>query len=226
MIKMWLPDGSERRAARGISLREAAMTIHPDLADRAVCASVDGELRDLRDALAEDCQLTLHTDATPEGTRVAGHTAAHIVAQAVKRLFPSAILGLDPIANGRFSCDVEFGRQLTVGDLRKIQEEVDRIVAENLPIERETLSKGDARALLIRRGEVLKLEVLDRIDSPTVTVYRHGEFVDLCRGPHLASTGCLPEIRLTTIGDASWRDDPRAEALCRISGALVPSRSA
>ena len=119
------------------------MTIHPDLADRAVCASVDGELRDLRDALAEDCQLTLHTDATPEGTRVAGHTAAHIVAQAVKRLFPSAILGLDPIANGRFSCDVEFGRSLTVVDLRKIQEEVDQIVAEDLPIERETLSKGD-----------------------------------------------------------------------------------
>ena len=226
MIRMWFPDGSELRAARGISLREAAMTIHPDLADRAVCASVDGELRDLRDTLAEDCQLTLHTDATPEGARVAGHTAAHIVAQAVKRLFPSAILGLDPTANGFFSCDVEFGRSLTEDDLQRIQEEVDRIVTEDLPIEREILSKGDARALLIRRGEVLKLEILERIGSPTVTVYRHGEFVDLCRGPHLASTGRLPEIRLTAVGEASWRNDPNAEALSRISGAVVPSRPA
>ena len=223
MIRMHLPDGSERLAAQGICLRDAARTIHPKLADRAVCASVDGELHDLRDCLGEDCQLTLFTAATPEGTKVTGHTAAHIVAQAVKRLFPSALLGLDPTIGEGFHHDFEIGHALTEEDLQQIQAEVDRIIAEDLPIERESLSKGEARTLLIRRGEVLRLEILERIDSPTVTVYRHGEFVDLCHGPHLASTGCLPEIRLTTVEQATWQDDPRAEVLSRVYGTVVQS---
>ena len=221
MIRIRLPDGSERTVVRGTRLREAARTLQPELADLAVCADVDGGLRDLRDRLEEDCRLTLLTDTAPEGARVVRHTAAHVVAQAVKRLFPAATLGLDPIAENLFQYDLEIEKALAEDDLERIQIEVDRIIAEDLPIERDTLSKGEARTWLIRRGEVLKLEILERIDAPTVTVYSHGEFSDLCRGPHLQSTGRLPGIRLTSVEETTWQNDPGGERLHRVCGAFA-----
>jgi threonyl-tRNA synthetase len=221
MIRIRLPDGSERTVVRGIRLREAARTLQPELADLAVCAEVGGALRDLRDRLEEDCRMTLLTAAAPEGARVVRHTAAHVVAQAAKRLFPAATLGRDPIAENIFQYDLEIGRALTEDDLERIQVEVDRIIAEDLPIERDSLSKGEARTWLIRRGEVLKLEILERIDAPTVTVYSHGEFSDLCGGPHLQSTGRLPGIRLTSVEETTWQNDPGGERLLRFCGTFA-----
>jgi len=221
MIRMMLPDGSERQVVAGIRLDDAARAIDPRLGAGAVCASVDGTLHDLRDRLEQDCRLTIHTDATPEGARVAGHTAAHIVAQAVKRLFPDAVLGRGPSSGAGFFHDFDIGRPLLDEDLRRIEAEIERIIAEDWPIERLEMSKGDARSLLIRRGEVLKLEVLEEIAAPRVTVYCHGEYVDVCRGPHLASTGRLPSVRLDRVDEASWRDDPNAESLHRIHGTIV-----
>lgn len=221
MIRIRLPDGSERAVMRGTGLREAARTLQPELADLAVCAEVDGALRDLRDRLEEDCRLTFLTAAVPEGARVVCHTAAHVVAQAAKRLFPTATLGRDPIAEDLFQYDLEIGKALTEDDLERIQAEVDRIIAEDLPIERDSLSKGEARTWLIRCGEVLKLEILERIDAPTVTVYSQGEFSDLCRGPHLQSTGRLPGIRLTSVEEATWRSEPGGERLHRVCGTFT-----
>jgi len=221
MIRIRLPDGSERTVVRGTRLREAARTLQPELAELAVCADVDGRLRDLRDRLEEDCRLTLLTETVPEGARVVRHTAAHVVAQAAKRLFPTATLGRDPIAEDLFQYDLEIESALTEDDLERIQAEVDRIIAEDLPIERDTLSKGEARTWLIRRGEVLKLEILERIDAPTVTVYSHGEFSDLCRGPHLQSTGRLPGIRLTSVEETTWQNDPGGERLHRVCGTFA-----
>jgi threonyl-tRNA synthetase len=132
-----------------------------------------------------------------------------------------ATLGRDPIDGDLFEYDLEIGRALTEDDLERIQAEVDRIIAEDLPIERNSLSKGEARAWLIRRGEVLKLEILERISAPTVTIYSHGEFSDLCSGPHLESTGQLPGIRLTSVEEATWQDDPAGERLLRVCGTFA-----
>ena len=221
MIRMKLPDGSERYVVSGIRLDDVARTIDPLLGASAACASVDGELHDMRDCVKRDCQLTIHTVTTPEGARVAGHTAAHIVAQAVKQLFPAAVLGRGPANGNGFYHEFDIGRLLIEDDLRRIEEEIAHIIAEDLPIERREMSKGDARSLLIRRGEVLKLEVLEWIDAPVVTVYGHGEHVDLCCGPHLSSTGRLSHVSLSGVAVSNWRDDPNAESLNRIYGTAV-----
>ncbi len=118
-------------------------------------------------------------------------------------------------------CDFEVGRPFTREELARVQMEMARIVEEDLPIERHEMSKGDARALLIRRGEVLKLELLEEIDGPTVILYSQGEHIDLCRGPHASSTGRVSDARLTGLAAANWRDDPYAETLNRIYGAVA-----
>ena len=185
------------------------------------CAVLDGVVCDLRDCVWEDGQVTFPVAGSPEGGRVLLHTAAHVVAQAAKRLFPEATLGRDPRSLDVFQVDLEVGIPLGESDLAAIQLEVERIIGEDLPIERLTLSKGDARARLIRRGEILKLEVLEAIDSPFVTIYEHGEFSDLCHGPHLLSTGQLPLVRLVSIEDVAWQNDPGAERLSRLSGVFA-----
>mgnify|MGYP001151928595 CR=1 FL=1 len=220
MIRVWLPDGSEHVHPRGACLGDAAKTLQPGMAGLAVCVCVDGEIRDLRDGLDKDCRLTFLTAASSEGARVVCHTAAHVVAHAATRVFPSAVLGGDPRNVDRFYVDLETDRGIKDGDLGRIQEEVERIVEQDLPIERSTLSKGAAQSWLIRRGEVFKLEILEKIDATTVTVYTQAEFSDLCGGPHLLSTGRLPKIRLTAVEEATWQSDRAGERLQRLCGVL------
>jgi threonyl-tRNA synthetase len=220
MIRVRLPDGSEHEQPRGACLGDAVKTLLPDMASLAVCACVDDEIRDLRDGLDKDCRLTFLTAASWEGARVVCHTAAHVVAHAATRVFPTAVLGEDPRDVDCFYVDLEAGRAIRNGDLERIQEEVEQIVGQDLPIERSTLSKGAAQSWLIRRGEVFKLEILERINATTVTVYTQAEFSDLCGGPHLLSTGRLPRIQLTAIEEATWRSDPAGEHLQRLCGVL------
>ncbi|MFC2077813.1 hypothetical protein ACFLTM_03300 [Candidatus Bipolaricaulota bacterium] len=221
MIRMRMPNGLEERIQSGTTLNEVARALITDPVNPVVCADVDGFLHDLRQCLSKDCEVTLLTARTREGARVLCHTAAHVVAQAAKRLFPDAALGRDPKSRDLFQVDLEIGTSLRKGDLAGIQEEVDRIIEEDLPIERYSLSKGEARAWLIRFGEVLKLEILERIEGQTVTIYSHGEFSDLCHGPHLQSTGQLPPIRLTSVEDVTWQNDPNAERLHRLCGTFA-----
>ncbi len=226
MIHVSLPDGSTREFEPGISILAAAEAIDPRLAEDAVCAYVDGKLRDLRDVLTEDCSLTLVTPDSPQALEVLRHTTTHIMAQAVKRLFPRALLGIGPAIENGFYYDFELEETFTPEDLEKIEAEMHRIVDEDFPIERMEVSKEEARGLLAMRGEELKLEILDGIEEDTVTLYEQGEFIDLCRGPHLQSTGRAKYFKLTGVAGAYWRGDPTAPMLQRIYGTAFFSQKA
>jgi len=218
MIHVSLPDGSKREVASGTSILEVAEAIGPRLFKDAVCAFVDGRLRDLRETLTTDCTLTLVTTGAPQALEVLRHTTTHIMAQAVKRLFPEVKLGIGPAIKDGFYYDFEPSQTFSPEDLSRIESEMRKIVAEDLQIERMEVSKGDARSLLIRRGEDLKLELLEEIEGKTMTLYEQGEFVDLCRGPHLRSTGQVQHFKLTSVAGAYWHADPTATMLQRIYG--------
>ncbi|MCK4600103.1 threonine--tRNA ligase [Candidatus Bipolaricaulota bacterium] len=218
MIHVSLPDGSKREVASGTSILKVAEAIGPRLFKDAVCAFVDGRLRDLRETLTTDCTLTLVTTGAPQALEVLRHTTTHIMAQAVKRLFPEVKLGIGPAIKDGFYYDFELSQTFSPEDLSRIESEMRKIVAEDLQIERMEVSKGDARSLLIRRGEDLKLELLEEIEGKTMTLYEQGEFVDLCRGSHLRSTGQVQHFKLTSVAGAYWRGDPTATMLQRIYG--------
>ena len=218
MIHVSLPDGSKREVASGTSILKVAEAIGPRLFKDAVCAFVDGRLRDLRETLTTDCTRTLVTTGAPQALEVLRHTTTHIMAQAVKRLFPEVKLGIGPAIKDGFYYDFELSQTFSPEDLSRIESEMRKIVAEDLQIERMEVSKGDARSLLIRRGEDLKLELLEEIEGKTMTLYEQGEFVDLCRGPHLRSTGQVQHFKLTSVAGAYWRGDPTATMLQRIYG--------
>jgi threonyl-tRNA synthetase len=218
MIHVVLPDGSELTVAHGASILEVAQAIGPRLARDAVCASVNGQLHDLRERLTEDCALRLITPKMPEALEVLRHTASHIMAQAVKRLFPDARLGIGPAVEGGFYYDFDVPQGFTAEDLERIDQEMRKIVSEDLPIERSERTKDAAGKVLRQRDEELKIQLLDGIEGDTVALYEQGEFIDLCRGPHLRSTGQVQHFKLTGVAGAYWRGDPTERMLQRIYG--------
>jgi len=220
MIHVALPDGSKKEVARGTSILEVAQAIGPRLARDAAAALVNNELRDLRDELTEDCTLTLITARTTQGLEVLRHTTTHVMAQAVRRLFPDAKLGIGPAVEDGFYYDFNVERSFASEDLERIEREVKSIIEENLPIERRVVAKDEARRLLQEVNEPLKLELLDEIEGETVTLYQQGEFVDLCRGPHLAATGRIRKdaFKLISVAGAYWRGDEHRPMLQRIYG--------
>jgi len=221
VIRITTPDGTKRETTAGTTLLEAARTIDPRLGPTATCASVDGALHDLRDHLEMDCRVAIHTDSTQEGLTVLRHTAAHIAAHAVRRLFPSAVHGFGKATDSGFLLDFEVARPFTAEDLSRIECEMIRIIEADLPIERSEMSKGDVRVLLVHLGEVLRVELLEELEGRTVTLYSQGEYVDVCQGPHVASTGCVPTVRLTGLTREHWRADPNAPLLYRIYGTVA-----
>jgi threonyl-tRNA synthetase len=220
MIDVSLPDGSMVKVAGGASILEVARTIGPRLAQDAVAALVNGELRDLRERLTEDCTLTLLTQRSEQGLEVLRHTTTHVMAQAVKRLFPEVKLGIGPAIEDGFYYDFSVASAFTAEDLERIEGEMRKIIAEDLPIERLEATKDEAHKILARADEPLKRELLDEIEGATVTLYRQGEFADLCRGPHLQSAGRINKdaFRLLSVAGAYWRGDERAPMLQRIYG--------
>ena len=225
MIHVSLPDGSKIEVARGTSILEVAEAIGPRLAEDAVCATVDGQLRDLRERLNEDCTLTLLVPGSPQALETLRHTTSHVMAQAVKRLFPDARLGIGPAIKDGFYYDFDVPQAFNPDDLERIHAEMKRIIDEDLQIERIDTSKGDARTILIRRGEDLKLELLEEIEAKDVTLYKQGEFIDLCRGPHLRSTGQVKHFQLIDIAGAYWRGEPTSTMLQRIYGTSFFSKA-
>jgi len=220
MIHIALPDGAIIEAEPGVTILSIAERIGPRLAAAAVCGEVDGELRDLRESLEEDCQLRLVTGGVPQALEVLRHTVTHVMAQAVKRLFPEARLGIGPAIEDGFYYDFDGTDPFTEADLERIASEMRGIIAEDLPIERLVVPKAEARRILEERGETLKLELLDELEDEYVTLFRHGEFVDLCRGPHLRKTGAVVSdaVALTSVAGAYWRGDETRPMLQRIYG--------
>ena len=220
MIHVALPDGTKIEVAFGSMLVEVAHLIGPRLAQAAVCAVVDGELRDLRDTVDKDCSVMFVTRASAQAMEVLRHTTAHIMAQAVKRLFPKATLGIGPAIEDGFYYDFGDVEPFTSEQLLSIEAEMKKIVGEALPIERMDVSKDEARKILSQSNEPLKLELLEELEQQTVTLYKQGEFVDLCRGPQLQNTSEIRvnAFKLMSVAGAYWRGDEGRPMLQRIYG--------
>ncbi|HEY8392107.1 MAG TPA: threonine--tRNA ligase [Capillibacterium sp.] len=218
MIKLYLPDGSSRTAESGLSGQELLAGLDPSLKKEVICLKVDGQLKDLSVKLPEGAEVRLVRRGEPEALEVLRHSASHIMAQAVKRIFPEAKLAIGPAIENGFYYDFDLPRPLTPEDLAVIEGEMKKIIKEDYPFTREMVAKDEALARLRAAGEKYKVELVSELQDGEISFYRQGEFTDLCRGPHLPSTGYLQAFKLTSIAGAYWRGDSSREMLQRIYG--------
>lgn len=224
-IVIFLPDGSQLEYPRGVEVAQVARDISPRLYKDAVAAKVNGRLVDLATPLEEDSELEVLTFASEEGQRVFRHTSSHILAQAVKRLYPEAKFAIGPAIENGFYYDFDVPESFTPQDLEKIEAEMKKIVAADYPIVREEVSREEALAFFAEQGEKYKEELIrDLPEDVQVSLYRQGEFVDLCAGPHAPSTGKIKAIKLTSVAGAYWRGDENREMLQRIYGTSFPKQ--
>ena len=218
-IKVRLPDGSELEAPRGASVREIAERIGPRLAKAAYAAAIDGRVVDLSRRLESDAAIRILTERDPETLEVYRHSTAHLMAQAVQRLWPGTRVTIGPVIEDGFFYDFERDEPFTPEDFAAIEAEMDRIVMEDYPIEREEISREDALALFRELDEPYKVEIIEDLpEGETLTIYRQGDWLDLCRGPHVPSTGRLGTFKLLSAAGAYWRGDERNRMLTRIYG--------
>jgi threonyl-tRNA synthetase len=223
MARVILPQGETVEAA-GVSLRE--LLEGRGLSDEVVGALHNGELRDIRDPLPTEGEVRALTLADPEALEILRHTAAHVMAQAVQRLFPGVKLAIGPSIRDGFYYDFEFPVPISHEDLPRIEDEMRKIVAADYPVERVFLSREEALELYRERGEVYKLELLAEIPDERISFYKQAEFIDLCRGPHLPSTGMVKHFKVLELAGAYWRGDPNNPMLTRIYGTAFSSQEA
>lgn len=218
-MKVTLKDGSVLEMDAGITALEAAGRISEGLARNALIARVDGELVDLTKKLTGDCTLEILTFKDEEGRQAYRHTTAHILAQAVKNIYPDAQLAIGPsIANG-FYYDFDFPSPVTMADFEKIEKEMQSIIKADFPIEREEVSRNKALTKMRGFGEQYKVQLIEDLPKDAkITLYSQGGFTDLCRGPHLVSTGKVKHFKLTQIAGAYWRGNEKNKMLTRIYG--------
>jgi threonyl-tRNA synthetase len=216
-VRFTLPDGSVRELPAGSSLMDLARAIGPGLAKAAVAAAVDGEVRDLMYAPERDVSVRILTEKDPESLAVLRHSAAHVLATAVRELRPEAAIGFGPAIEDGFYYDFGVNAPFTPDDLAVFEERMKAVTAADLPFERRRVTREEARALFA--GDPLKLERLEELGpDEEITVYKDGPFVDLCRGPHVPSTGRLKHFKLLHGAGAYWRGDERRQMLQRIYG--------
>ncbi|MBI2664389.1 threonine--tRNA ligase [Candidatus Woesearchaeota archaeon] len=221
-IIITLPDGSKKQFPSGITAMKVAEAIGRRLAADAVVAEVDGVLVDLSSALTKDSAFKVHTFDSAQGKQVFWHSAAHLLAQAVLRLYPKSRLTIGPAIEGGFYYDIAHD-PFHPDDLKKIEGEMHKIAVENHQVKRTELSVAEAKKLF--RDNKYKLEIIDEeAKGKSITAYRQGEFVDLCRGPHAPSTGSIKAIKLTKLSSAYWRGNQKNDELQRIYGVAFPDR--
>ena len=228
MIKVTLKDGSILEVEKGSTILDVATKISEGLARNMTCGEVDGEIKDLRYELNGDCSLVIHTfsDEDLEGKKVYWHTTSHIMAQAVKRLFPGVKLAIGPAINNGFYYDFDVKNAFTDEDKEKIEEEMKKIIKEDIPIERFVLSKEDAIKIMKENKEKYKLELIEELpEGEEISFYKQGDFIDLCSGPHLLSTGKIKAVKILSSSSAYWRGDEKREVLQRIYGISFPKAS-
>ncbi|RMD78310.1 MAG: threonine--tRNA ligase [Gammaproteobacteria bacterium] len=214
-----LPDGSQRRFERPVTVREVAEAIGPGLAKAALAGEVDGRLVDLSHTIEGDARVRILTDRDPEGLEIIRHSTAHLLAQAVKQLYPEAQVTIGPVIADGFYYDFRYPPGFHPEDLERIEARMKELAAQDLPIQREEWPREEAIAYFRRHGELYKARIIEEIpEGEVISVYRQGDFVDLCRGPHVPSTGRLKAFKLTKLAGAYWRGDARNEMLQRIYG--------
>ncbi len=219
MPTITLPDGSTREFAESVSVAAIATSIGAGLARAALAGRVDGKLVDTSFVVEKDCEVAIITERDADGLEVLRHSCAHLMAQAVQRLFPQAQVTIGPVIEDGFFYDFSYERAFTPEDLEKIEEMMRQIVSENLSVTRSVLSRPEAIALFEEKGEKYKVEIIKSIpgDEP-LSFYSQGEFIDLCRGPHVPETGRFKAFKLTSVAGAYWRGDSSNEMLQRIYG--------
>lgn len=227
MIKVTLKDNTVKEFNEGITAYEAAKEISPGLARNACAAKINGKNADLRDALDSDCTLEILTFEDDYGKRTFRHTASHIMAQAVKRLYPNAKLAIGPAVDDGFYYDFDIDEKFTPEDLTKIEAEMKKIVKEDIKLERSLKSRDEAVKYFEEKGEPYKVELVSDIpEGDNISFYTQGDFTDLCAGAHLMSTGMVKAFKLTSATGAYWRGDSNKKMLCRVYGTAFPKASA
>ena len=227
MIKLTLKDGSIKEIDAGKSVYEIAKEISEGLARMATCASVDGKVVDLRYIVEKDCKLEIHTfESDLDGKKAYWHTTSHIMAQAVKRIFPKAKLAIGPAIDEGFYYDFDVEKPFTDEDKAKIEEEMKKIIKEDLGIERFTLPREEAIKLMKEKNEDYKVELIEDLpEGEEISFYKQGEFTDLCAGPHLMSTGKVKSIKILSSSGAYWRGNEKNKMLQRIYAISFPKKS-
>lgn len=225
MINVTLKDGSKMELAEAMTVKDIAGMISPGLKKKAIAGKVDEKNRDLNYLVDKDVNLEIITIDSPEGLKIYRHSAAHILAQAVKRIYPTAKFGIGPDIENGFYYDISLEEPISVAELPRIEQEISRIIKENHIITREVLSKEDALERFRAEGEYMKEELIINLpEEAEISIYHQGEFQDLCSGPHLESTGKLKNIKLLSVAGAYWRGDSDNEMLTRIYGVTFPNK--
>ena len=218
-VKIILPDGSAKEYAAGTTLGEAVKKLSNSLAKKVLAANVNGELTDLREELVDGSEVAFLTFEEDGGKHTLRHTASHVMAQAVKRLWPEAKLAIGPAIDKGFYYDIDMEHTLTPEDLTKIEKEMSRIVKENLPITKSVMPRQEAMEFFKSKNEDYKVELIEDLpEDAVISCYTQGDFTDLCAGPHVASTGKVKAFKLQSIAGAYWRGDEKNKMLQRIYG--------
>jgi threonyl-tRNA synthetase len=217
-IKVTLPDGSQRTLPQGATIFDLAASIGAGLAKAAIAGKIDGSLVDLNTPMADGARVEIVTEKSPEALTIIRHSTSHLMAQAVKALFPQAKVTIGPAIETGFYYDFDVDHPFTPEDLEKIEDKMRELAKADLKIERKELSGADAIALFKGMGETYKVELIEDLGAETVSLYSQGDFVDLCRGPHLPKTSFIKAFKLTSIAGAYWRGDEKRAMLQRVYG--------
>ena len=217
-IHVTLPDGSTRNVPAGSSVMDLAASIGAGLAKAALAGRVDGELVDVAAPLHEGARVEIITEKSPEALEIIRHSASHLMAQAVKELFPDAKVTIGPAVENGFYYDFDVDHPFTPEDLEKIESRMAELAKADIKLERSVLSSADAISKFEAMGEPYKKELIEGIGAETVSIYTQGGFADLCRGPHVPSTSRIKAFKLLSIAGAYWRGDEKNRMLQRIYG--------
>jgi len=225
-IQVTLKDGSVREYQPGLAAADIAADISRGLAKNALAAKIDGKVVDLSTPVKENIQLEIITPDSPEGLTVYRHSTAHILAQAVQHLFPGTKFGIGPAINDGFYYDFDSEHTFTPDDLEKIEQEIEAIIKADLPFERQVVSREEALEIFRERGEKYKEELINELpEDAVISIYRQGDFLDLCAGPHVPSTGKIKAVKLMSIAGAYWRGSEKNKMLQRIYGTSFPKKA-
>ena len=227
MIKVELKDGSKLEVEEGKSILEIAKQISEGLARNSLAGRVDGEVKDLRTPLNKDCKLEILTFDDEDGKKVYWHTTSHIMAQAIKRIYGDSVkLTIGPAISNGFYYDFDVEKPFSEEDIAKIEEEMKKIIKEDLEITKYTLSKNEAISLMQERKEPYKVELIEELlEGEEISFYDQGEFKELCSGPHILKTGGIKAFKLLNSSSAYWRGDETKQTLQRIYGISFPKAS-
>jgi threonyl-tRNA synthetase len=230
-VKVTLPDGSHREVPQGTTLRQLAEMIGAGLARAALAGSIDGKLVDLSTPIEQDCSVEIHTFRDQKGRYVFRHSAAHVTAQAIEHLHPGTRFAIGPPTEDGigYYYDIELpeGKRLGEEDLAKIEEEMDRLVKADLSFSREVMERAPALEYFKAKGDPYKVQLIEDLpEDQTLTFYKQGDFTDLCRGPHVPSTGVLKAMKLTSLAGAYWRGSEKGPMLQRVYGVAFNDKKA